>query len=97
MNVGLTLTLIACENYLNTKKVYAAADDDNGDAGKAYICLASAKQARQKKIDVLWTEVSRMVNMGQKYQKRGIAERKRAKIENPCLNAHVHINMNLHI
>ena len=28
---------------------------------------------------------------------RGITERKRAKIENPYLNAHLHINMNLHI
>ena len=29
--------------------------------------------------------------------KRAITERKRAKIENPYLNAHLHINMNLHI
>ena len=28
--------------------------------------------------------------------KRGITERKRAKIENPYLNAHLHINMNSH-
>ena len=32
-----------------------------------------------------------------KVSKRGITERKRAKIENPYLNAHLHINMNLHI
>ena len=32
-----------------------------------------------------------------KVSKRGIIERKRAKIENPYLNAHLHINMNLHI
>ena len=32
-----------------------------------------------------------------KVSKRGITERKRAKIENPDLNAHLHINMNLHI
>ena len=32
-----------------------------------------------------------------KVSKRGIIERKRAKIENPYLNAHVHINKNLHI
>ena len=29
--------------------------------------------------------------------KRGITERKRAKIENTYLNAHLHINMNSHI
>ena len=29
--------------------------------------------------------------------KTGITERKRAKIENPYLNAHLHINMNSHI
>ena len=29
-----------------------------------------------------------------KVSKRGITERKRAKIENPYLNAHLHINMN---
>ena len=29
--------------------------------------------------------------------KRGITERKRAKIENPYLNAHLHINMKVHI
>ena len=29
--------------------------------------------------------------------KRGITERKKAKIENPCLNAHLHININSHI
>ena len=34
-----------------------------------------------------WTKIS----------KRGITERKRAKIENPYLNVHVYINMNLHI
>ena len=34
-----------------------------------------------------WTKVS----------KRGITERKRAKIENPNLNAHLHINMNSRI
>ena len=28
-----------------------------------------------------------------KVSKRGITERKRAKIENPYLNAHLHINM----
>ena len=32
-----------------------------------------------------------------KVSKRGITDRKRAKIENPYLNAHLHINMNLHI
>ena len=32
-----------------------------------------------------------------KVSKRGITERKRAKIENPNLNAHLHINMNSHI
>ena len=32
-----------------------------------------------------------------KVSKRGISGRKRAKIENPYLNAHLHINMNLHI
>ena len=35
------------ENDQNTKKNYAVADDDN-DAEKQYICLASASQARQK-------------------------------------------------
>ena len=32
-----------------------------------------------------------------KVSERGITERKRAKIENPYLNAHLHINMNSHI
>ena len=32
-----------------------------------------------------------------KVSKRGIIERKMAKIENPYLNAHLHINMNSHI
>ena len=32
-----------------------------------------------------------------KVSKRGITERKRAKIEIPYLNAHLHINMNSHI
>ena len=32
-----------------------------------------------------------------KVSKRGITERKRAKIENPCLNAHLHININSHM
>ena len=32
-----------------------------------------------------------------KVSKRGITERKMAKIENPYVNAHQHINMNLHI
>ena len=32
-----------------------------------------------------------------KVSKRGITERKRAKIENPYLNAHLHINMMSHI
>ena len=32
-----------------------------------------------------------------KVSKRGITERKRAKIENPHLNAHLHINMNSRI
>ena len=32
-----------------------------------------------------------------KVSKRGITDRKRAKIENPYLNAHLHINMNSHI
>ena len=31
-----------------------------------------------------------------KVSKRGITERKRAEIENPYLNAHLHINMILH-
>ena len=34
-----------------------------------------------------WAEVS----------KRGITVRKRAKIENPYLNAHLHVNINSHI
>ena len=46
---------------------------------------------------MLRAEVLLMVNIGQKYQKRGITERKRAKLENPYLNGHLHINMNLHI
>ena len=32
-----------------------------------------------------------------KVSKRGIIERKRAKTENPYLNAHLHVNMNSHI
>ena len=32
-----------------------------------------------------------------KVSKRGITERKRAKIKNPYLNAHLHINMNSNI
>ena len=32
-----------------------------------------------------------------KVSKRGITERKRAKIENLYLNVHLHINMNSHI
>ena len=32
-----------------------------------------------------------------KVSKRGISERKRAKIENPYLNAHLYININSHI
>ena len=32
-----------------------------------------------------------------KVSKRGITERKRAKIENPHLNGHLYINMNLYI
>ena len=32
-----------------------------------------------------------------KESERGITERKRAKIENPYLNAYLHINMNSHI
>ena len=32
-----------------------------------------------------------------KVSKRGITERKRAKTENRYLNAHLHININLHI
>ena len=32
-----------------------------------------------------------------KVSKRGITERKRAKIENLNLNAHLHININSHI
>ena len=32
-----------------------------------------------------------------KVSKRGITERKRIKIENPYLNAYLHINMNSHI
>ena len=31
-----------------------------------------------------------------KVSKRGITERKKAKIENPFLNAHLHININSH-
>ena len=31
-----------------------------------------------------------------KVSKRGIIERKRAEIENPYLNAHLHINMSSH-
>ena len=38
-----------------------------------------------------------MVNIGQKYLKRGITEKKKDEIENPYLNAHLHINMNSHI
>ena len=32
-----------------------------------------------------------------KVSKRGITERKKVKIENPYLNAHLHININSHI
>ena len=32
-----------------------------------------------------------------KVSKRGITKRKRANIENPYLNAHLHININSHI
>ena len=32
-----------------------------------------------------------------KVSKRGITERKRAKIENPYLNVQLHINLNSHI
>ena len=32
-----------------------------------------------------------------KVSKRGITEQKRAKIENPYLNAHLQININSHI
>ena len=32
-----------------------------------------------------------------KVSKRGMTERKRAKAENPYLNAHLHINMKLNI
>ena len=32
-----------------------------------------------------------------KVSKRGITGRKRAKTENPYINAHLHINMNSHI
>ena len=46
---------------------------------------------------MLRTEVLWMVNIGQKYKKRGITEKKRDKIENPYLNAYLHINMNSHI
>ena len=49
------------------------------------------------RFDVLRTEVLWMANIGQKYQKRRITERKNAKIENLYLNAHLHINMNSHI
>ena len=38
-------------------------------------------------VDKHWAKVS----------KRGITERKRAKIENPYLNAHLHITMNSHL
>ena len=38
-----------------------------------------------------------MVNIGQKYQKRGLTEKKRDEIKNPYLDAHLHINMNSHI
>ena len=43
------------------------------------------------------SDVLQLVNIGQKYQKRGITGRKRAKIENPYLNEHLQINMNSHI
>ena len=49
------------------------------------------------RFDVFWTEVLRMVNIGQRCQKLALHERKRAKISNPYLNAHLHININLHI
>ena len=48
------------------------------------------------RFDVLRMEVFRMVNIGHKGTKGEINERKRAKIENPYLNAHLHINMNSH-
>ena len=32
-----------------------------------------------------------------KVSQRGITEKKRAKIENPYLSAHLHVNINLHI
>ena len=48
------------------------------------------------RFDVLRTEVLWMVNIGQKYQKGNNLE-KRAKIENPYLNAYLHINTNSHI
>ena len=38
-----------------------------------------------------------MLKFWAKVSKRGITERKRVKIENPYLNAHLHINMNSHI
>ena len=38
-----------------------------------------------------------LVNIGQKYQKREITEKKGDKIENPYRNAHLHINMISHI
>ena len=39
----------------------------------------------------------RMVNIGQTNQKGKQLREKRAKIENPYLNVHLHINMNSHI
>ena len=38
-----------------------------------------------------------MVNIGRKYQKGGITERKSAKTENRYLNTHLYININSHI
>ena len=49
------------------------------------------------RFDVLRTKVLLLVSIGQKYQKRGITDRKRAKTENLYLNAHLHINTMSHI
>ena len=50
------------------------------------------------KIGVLRTEVLWMKKKTlDRSIKRGITDRKRAKIENPYLNSHLHINMNLRI
>ena len=49
------------------------------------------------RFDMLRTEVLWMVNIGQKYQKGELLRKKRDNIENPYLNAYLHININSHI